>query len=449
MNDYVDRGLLDKRHEILKKISALDKEEKELEVILRPINIDRKIPLKPLDYETKSLVIKRMEENKISEEENNIIINTPSQVEKIKSKDKDFANILQELPTEALVQESNKANTISKSERRSRYNMYGIIFIIIILLSAILVAVNINNPDSSNSNRSIPVNVPVNELQQDSSTSIVGTWKFENSQGIISTVVFNKDGNAVINGKPFKYNISESNLILKDNKSSSAIPFMLIDGNNLLLKLKGTNYDNYVNIIKNPIDKSNHVVAPTPIATVEIKVEQNFESSIEKAIVGWWNENKPKAEFNSATYEIETMVFNKVNEERKKQGLQALKSEPKIAEVARLHSLDMANRSYFSHVNPEGEDPTMRAKKRGIETETQKGSVIMVGIAENIGMMPTGNVEGNGYVSSSNDVANAMMRGWMNSPGHRANILNVDYNFIGVGVAYNGYGTYYLTQDFK
>jgi len=73
----------------------------------------------------------------------------------------------------------------------------------------------------------------------------------------------------------------------------------------------------------------------------------------------------------------------------------------------------------------------------------------MVGIGENIGMMPTGNVEGNGYVISSNDVANAMMKGWMNSPGHRANILESDYNFIGVGVAYNGYNTYYLTQDFK
>lgn len=170
---------------------------------------------------------------------------------------------------------------------------------------------------------------------------------------------------------------------------------------------------------------------------------------VEKEVIGWWNENKPKAGFNPATYDIENIVFSKVNEERRKRGLRALIWDPKLAEVARLHSLDMANKSYFSHDNPEGDDPTMRARKRGIETETQKGSVIMIGIAENIGMMPTGNVEGYGYVSSSNDVADAMMKSWMNSPGHRANILDASYDFIGVGVAYNGYGTYYLTQDFK
>jgi len=64
-------------------------------------------------------------------------------------------------------------------------------------------------------------------------------------------------------------------------------------------------------------------------------------------------------------------------------------------------------------------------------------------------MMPTGNVEGYGYISSSNDVADAMMKSWMNSTGHRTNILDASYDFLGVGVSYNGYGTYYLTQDFK
>lgn len=171
---------------------------------------------------------------------------------------------------------------------------------------------------------------------------------------------------------------------------------------------------------------------------------------LEKEVVGWWDETKPKAEFNSATYDIENIVFNKVNEERRTQGLNALIWDSKLAEVARLHSLDMANRSYFSHENPEGEDPTMRARRNGYYVHKELGNGwYSDGIAENIGMMPTGNVEGYGYVNSPNDVADAMMQSWMNSPGHRANILKADYNFIGVGVAYNGYGTYYLTQDFK
>ncbi len=215
----------------------------------------------------------------------------------------------------------------------------------------------------------------------------------------------------------------------------------------------GSKYDV---IIKNAsVSKSENVLDANKITEL-IKTEpskneiSSFITNIEKQIVGWWDETKPKAEFNSATYDIESLVFNKVNEERKKKGLHALIWDSKLAEVARLHSLDMANRSYFSHENPEGEDPTMRAIRNGYNVHKELGNGwYSDGIAENIGMMPTGNVEGYGYVSSSNDVADAMMKSWMNSPGHRENILNADYNFIGVGVAYNGYGTYYLTQDFK
>jgi len=162
---------------------------------------------------------------------------------------------------------------------------------------------------------------------------------------------------------------------------------------------------------------------------------------LEEEVTVWWNENKPKAGFNPETYGIENMVFNKVNEERGKQGLRALIWDSKLAEVARLHSLDMANKNYFSHDNLEGEDPTMRAIRNGYNVHKELGNGwYSDGIAENIGMME-------GY--ASNDVASAMMKSWMNSPGHRANILDANYDFIGVGVAYNGYGTYYLTQDFK
>lgn len=208
-------------------------------------------------------------------------------------------------------------------------------------------------------------------------------------------------------------------------------------------------------IIKNTsVSKSENILIANKVS--ENKTEpsknedSNFIANLEKQIVGWWDETKPKAKFNSATYDIENIVFNKVNEERRTQGLNALIWDSKLAEVARLHSLDMANRSYFSHENPEGEDPTMRAIRNGYDVHKELGNGwYSDGIGENIGMMPTGNVQGYGYVSSAKDVADAMMQSWMNSHGHRANILKADYNFIGVGVAYNGYGTYYLTQDFK
>jgi len=70
------------------------------------------------------------------------------------------------------------------------------------------------------------------------------------------------------------------------------------------------------------------------------------------------------------------------------------------------------------------------------------------GIGENIGKMPTGNVEGHGYVSNdAESVAKAEVLSWMESPGHRENIVNPDYDKLGVGVAYDG--QYYVcTQNF-
>ena len=63
--------------------------------------------------------------------------------------------------------------------------------------------------------------------------------------------------------------------------------------------------------------------------------------------------------------------------------------------------------------------------------------------------MPTGNVVGQGYVNNdAQSIAQAMVQSWMNSPGHRENILNAKYARIGVGVAYDGTLYYLGTQDF-
>lgn len=71
------------------------------------------------------------------------------------------------------------------------------------------------------------------------------------------------------------------------------------------------------------------------------------------------------------------------------------------------------------------------------------------GIAENLGKMPTGNVQGAGYVNDDADsIAKALVDGWMESPGHRENLLEPAYSVIGVGVAYDG-TYYYATQNFK
>ena len=153
--------------------------------------------------------------------------------------------------------------------------------------------------------------------------------------------------------------------------------------------------------------------------------------------------------FNSKTYKTELLVFNEVNEVRGENGFNELIWDPLLADVARQHSLDMANQSYLAHESLAGKSPTERAEERGVEIVKPVGMFLQVGIGENIGEMPTGNVEGYGYVFSAEDIASAMISSWMSSPGHKENILNPRYDFIGVGVAHDGYGTYYLTQDFQ
>lgn len=110
----------------------------------------------------------------------------------------------------------------------------------------------------------------------------------------------------------------------------------------------------------------------------------------------------------------------------------------------------MATNGFFDHTNLKGEDPTDRAIRNQYIVEKYIGEgYYSVGIGENLGSMPTGNVEGMGYIYSDADIiGKAHVDSWMDSSGHRENILNPEYDVIGVGVAYDG--VYYVaTQNFK
>lgn len=147
--------------------------------------------------------------------------------------------------------------------------------------------------------------------------------------------------------------------------------------------------------------------------------------------------------------EIEILIFKYTNIERRNHGLDELVWDEKLVEIAREHSEDMANNAFSSHVNPNGESPPDRAKRHGYSLyKDLGGGCYSEGIAENIGKMPTGNVLEIGYVSDDADsIAKAQVESWMDSSGHRKNILNPNYDRLGVGVAYDG--TYYIsTQNF-
>ena len=96
----------------------------------------------------------------------------------------------------------------------------------------------------------------------------------------------------------------------------------------------------------------------------------------------------------------------------------------RLATAARLHSADQAAHNEMSHTGSDGSSPWARARRAGYQQA----------IGENVAV---------GYRTPE-----AVMTGWMNSPGHRANILNCDARAIGVGVAAARNGTLYWTQMF-
>ncbi|GAB2845951.1 hypothetical protein GCM10022221_51510 [Actinocorallia aurea] len=115
----------------------------------------------------------------------------------------------------------------------------------------------------------------------------------------------------------------------------------------------------------------------------------------------------------------EYKVFTLVNKARAKAGCKPLKANAKLTRASRKHSKDMKVRNYFSHTSLDGRSPWDRIKAEGYKYPG----------AENIAA---------GYPTAA-----AVMKGWMNSSGHRANILNCKLKALGVGQYKN-----YWTQDF-
>jgi uncharacterized protein YkwD len=117
-------------------------------------------------------------------------------------------------------------------------------------------------------------------------------------------------------------------------------------------------------------------------------------------------------------------VVRLVNVQRAMVGCAAVRVDARLATAARLHSEDMARQNYFSHTSLDGRSPWDRIRAQGYA----------YGSAENIAA---------GYATPA-----AVMTGWMNSAGHRANILNCANTALGVGIGHGGSYGIYWTQDF-
>lgn len=125
---------------------------------------------------------------------------------------------------------------------------------------------------------------------------------------------------------------------------------------------------------------------------------------------------------NSTVTSYEKEVIRLVNEERVKKGLKELTENWELSRVARYKSQDMKDNNYFSHTSPVYGTPFQMIKNFGISYRTA---------GENI--------------AKGQSSPESVVKAWMNSSGHRANILNSSYTKIGVGYVENGR---YWTQMF-
>ena len=123
--------------------------------------------------------------------------------------------------------------------------------------------------------------------------------------------------------------------------------------------------------------------------------------------------------------ELEARMLELVNGERIAAGLRPLAADPELLQVARQHSTDMFARGYFAHVTPEGHDPFERMREANIRFLTA---------GENLALAPTLQIAHTGL---------------MNSPGHRANILQQDFGRVGIGIMDGGIHGLMVTQDFR
>ncbi|WP_030195089.1 CAP domain-containing protein [Streptomyces sp. NRRL S-87] len=139
-------------------------------------------------------------------------------------------------------------------------------------------------------------------------------------------------------------------------------------------------------------------VAPTPSRTAEAPVQESASA-------------------------VEAAVLTLVNQERARAGCGPVRQNPPLAALAGAFSKDMAVRGFFDHTDPDGRNPWDRANAVGI-----------------------GGLGGENIARGQGDAA-AVMAAWMNSPGHRENILNCEFRTLGVGV-YLAPGGPWWTQDF-
>ena len=191
------------------------------------------------------------------------------------------------------------------------------------------------------------------------------------------------------------------------------------------------------------------------VGPVELKPVQRLVADIKQIpkVVKEKNPLNEKPEINKK--ELEIQIHDLTNQYRIQNNLEPLLWDEELSNVARGHSKDMAWRNYFDHQTPEGLSPTDRGKLLDYQCEKLVGDLIYSGIGENIFQNNLYNTVW--YVAgiptsyewnSQNEIVKSTVDGWMDSPGHRENILTDSFDREGIGIEIAEDDKVYITQNF-
>jgi len=148
------------------------------------------------------------------------------------------------------------------------------------------------------------------------------------------------------------------------------------------------------------------------------------------------------------TTALEQKIHAEVNEERTKRGLDSLDWDDELRAVAAYHSENMVKTGYVAHTSPSDETVEDRYERFNIDCtgKFSSGENIAKTLAEGRVQMPTEVVN---YEYNESRIAQGVVAGWLNSPGHKENLLRSAWSAEGIGVAYNEENkTVFVTQNF-
>jgi len=146
---------------------------------------------------------------------------------------------------------------------------------------------------------------------------------------------------------------------------------------------------------------------------------------------------------------LELKLFDKINQERIKYGLPPLKWNEELSEVAREHSIEMAENNYFAHEGLDCKKVDYRVSKKGIFYTIVGENLIQISLINTYWYDPqTLEITKREY-KTLDELVEESVKSWMNSPGHRENILNKDFDETGIGIAIQNVPKIYMEEKIR